>query len=93
MQLLPELVIRKIIAYLDFYDIVNIRLSCSIFYKYSHCKAFYQGVNIYPINLSNRSIPSFASLMSNGGRFLKLNLQNVQSMKSNLPYVHDVANI
>ena len=93
MQLLPELVIRKIIAYLDFYDIVNIRLSCSIFYKYSHCKEFYQGVNISPINLSNRSIPSFASLMSNGGRFLKLNLQNVHSMKSILPYIHNAANV
>ena len=93
MQLMPELVIRKVIAYLDFNDIVNMRLSCSTFYKYSHCKEFYQGVNISPINLSNRSIPSFASLMSNGGRFLKLNLQNVQSIKSILPYIHDVANI
>lgn len=69
------------------------RLSCSTFYKHSHCKEFYQGVNISPINLSNRSVQSFASLMSNGGRFLKLNLQNVQSMKSILPYIRDAANI
>ena len=31
--------------------------------------------------------------MSNGGRFLKLNLQNVHSMKSILPYIHNAANV
>ena len=90
----PDTVLMKIMDYIDFDDILNLRLACRSFYDASNCNAFFERVRIKVQSLRKKNIHNFEQLLQKFGHLIKLDLGMIKEKKMKLvrPYIKHVNN-
>ena len=88
----PDTVLMKIMDYIDFDDILNLRLACRSFYNVSNCNAFFERVRIKVKSLRKKKIHNFEQLLQKFGHLIKLDLGMIEEKKVKLlrSYVNHV---
>ena len=91
----PDTVLRKIMDYIDFDDILNLRLACKSFYNVSNCNAFFERVCIKVQSLRKKKINNFEQLLQKYGHLIKLDLGMMEEKKMKLvrPYIKHINNL
>ena len=95
LAIVPDTVLMKIMDYIDFDDILNLRLACRSFYGASNCNAFFERVRIKVQSLRKKNIDNFEQLLQKFGHLIKLDLGMIEEKKMKLvrPYIKHVNNL
>ena len=91
----PDTVLMKIMDYIDFDDILNLRLTCRSFYNAINCKAFFEKVRIKVQSLRKKKIHNFEELLQKFGHLIQLDLGMMEEKKMELvrPYIKHINNL
>lgn len=92
----PDNVLVKILNYIHFDDILNLRLSCRYFYNFSMCKLFFEKVQMRLGIFEDESLHTLPEILSKFGQFIRLNIEMLEKAKVKiiapfLQYVQDLS--